>query len=74
MYSSCQFICGDDDYLVAEKGRELFAEASRDLEDDLAMEVIDGRAANVAEVEGILTQFSTAVMTRPMFMIAKLCG
>ena len=67
MYSSCQFICGDDDYLVAEKGRELFAEASRDLEDDLAMEVIDGRAANVAEVEGILTQFSTAVMTRPMF-------
>ena len=67
MQSFCQFICGDDDYLVAEKGRELFAAASRDLEDDLAMEVIDGRAANVAEVERIVSQFSSAVMTRPLF-------
>ena len=67
MQSICKFICGDDDYLVAEKGRELFAAASQDLDDDLAMEVIDGRAANVAEVERILAQFSSAVMTRPMF-------
>ena len=45
------FICGDDDYLVSEQGKEWFAEQTKDIADDLSKEVVDGRAGNVAEVE-----------------------
>ena len=38
------FICGDDDYLVSERGKEWFAEQTKDIADDLSKEVVDGRA------------------------------
>lgn len=61
------FICGDDDYLVAEKGKEWFAEETKDLADDLSKEVVDGRSGNIAEVEAALNRFRTAVQTLSMF-------
>ena len=61
------FICGDDDFLVCEKGKEWFAEQTKDLMDDLSWEVVDGRAGNYAEVNSALNQFRSAVDTRSMF-------
>lgn len=61
------FICGDDDYLVAEKGRVWFSEQTRDLSDSLSKEVVDGRATNVAEVEDAVNQFTSAVQTLSLF-------
>lgn len=61
------FICGDDDYLVSEKGKEWFAAQTKDLMDDLSKEVVDGRAGNMAEVEEALNRFRSAVQTLSMF-------
>ena len=61
------FICGDDDYLVSEKGKQWFAEQTQDLADDLSKEVVDGRAGNFAEVEQALGLFRSAVQTLSMF-------
>lgn len=61
------FICGDDDYLVSERGREWFAEATKGLSDDLSKEVVDGRAGNIAEVEDALNRFTSAVQTLSLF-------
>ncbi|MGJ8638921.1 MAG: DNA polymerase III subunit delta [Opitutaceae bacterium] len=61
------FICGEDDYLVSEKGRAWFAEQAKDIADDLSKETIDGRAGNVAEVETAINRFTSAVQTLDMF-------
>lgn len=61
------FICGDDDYLVLEQGKEWFAEQTKGLMDDLSKEVVDGRAGNYAEVEDALNRFSSAVQTLSLF-------
>lgn len=61
------FICGDDDYLVAERGKEWFAEHTKDIADDLSKEVVDGRAGNVAEVDDAINRFTSAVQTLSLF-------
>ena len=61
------FICGDDDYLVAERGKAWFAEQTRDLMDGLSKEVVDGRAGNAAEVEDAINRFTSAVQTLSLF-------
>ncbi len=61
------FICGDDDYLVSERGKAWFAEQTKDLTDDLSKEVVDGRAGNIAEVEDALNRFTSAVQTLSLF-------
>lgn len=61
------FICGDDDYLVTERGKLWFAEQTKGLADDLSKEVVDGRAGNIGEVEDALSRFSSAVQTLSLF-------
>lgn len=61
------FICGEDDYLVSEKGKTWFSEQTQDLSDDLSKEVVDGRASNVSEVEAALNRFTSAVQTLSLF-------
>lgn len=61
------FICGDDDYLVSEKGRAWFDEQAKDLSDELSKEIVDGRASNVSEVEEAINRFSSAVQTLSLF-------
>jgi DNA polymerase-3 subunit delta len=61
------FICGDDDYLVSERGKAWFAAQTQDLADDLSKEVVDGRAGNVAEVEEAIARFTSAVQTLSLF-------
>ncbi|MEC8190625.1 MAG: DNA polymerase III subunit delta, partial [Verrucomicrobiota bacterium] len=60
------FICGDDDYLVSEKGMQWFTEQTQGLSDDFSKEVVDGRAGNFAEVEQVLSLFRSAVQTLSM--------
>ena len=62
-----RFICGDDDYLVSEQGRAWFSEETRELSDSLSKEIVDGRAANVSEVEDALNRFTSAVQTLSLF-------
>lgn len=62
-----RFICGDDDYLVSERGKAWFAEQTKDLQDELSKEVVDGRAGNVAEVEEAIHRFTSAVQTLSLF-------
>jgi len=64
---SFTFICGDDDYLVSERGKAWFSRQTEGLADDLSKEVIDGRAGNVAEVEDALKRFISAVQTLSLF-------
>jgi DNA polymerase-3 subunit delta len=61
------FICGDDDFLVSEQGKEWFVTQTKDLMDDLSKEVVDGRAGNIAEVEDALQRFTSAVQTLSLF-------
>jgi len=61
------FICGDDDYLVSERGKEWFAEQTKDIADDLSKEVVDGRAGAVAEVVDVIQRFTGAVQTLSLF-------
>ncbi|MDP4692970.1 MAG: DNA polymerase III subunit delta, partial [Opitutales bacterium] len=61
------FICGEDDYLVSEKGKVWFAEQTKDLMDDLSKEVVDGRSGNIAEVEEAINRFTSAVQTLSLF-------
>lgn len=62
-----RFICGDDDYLVSERGRAWFAEQTKDLADDLSKEVVDGRAGNFDEVADAINRFTSAVQTLSLF-------
>lgn len=61
------FICGDDDYLVSERGKVWFAEQTKAIADDLSKEVVDGRSGNIAEVEEAINRFSSAVQTVSLF-------
>ena len=61
------FICGDDDYLVSERGKEWFAKQTLNIADDMAKEVIDGRAGVVAEVGDVINRFIGAVQTLSLF-------
>jgi len=61
------FIGGDDDFLVAERGKRWFAARAEGLADDLSREVIDGRAGNMAEAEETVRRFAGAVQTLSLF-------
>ena len=61
------FIGGADDFLVERAGKDCFERMTAGIEDDLAKEIVDGYANNVAEVEKALNQFVQAVDTLPMF-------
>ena len=61
------FICGDDDYMVSELGKQWFAERTKDSADDFSKEIVDGRAGNVADVGEIIGRFSSAAQTLSLF-------
>ncbi|MBC2595543.1 DNA polymerase III subunit delta [Ruficoccus amylovorans] len=61
------FICGDDDFLVAQEGRALFAEKTRELADDFSKETVEAAAQNMSEVEEVVNRFRDSVQTLSMF-------
>jgi DNA polymerase III subunit delta len=62
-----KFICGNDDFLVGRLGKERFEAVAAGVTDEFSREVINGFAANVAEVEGAVNRFRDAVQTVSMF-------
>ena len=40
------FICGDDEFLVSDKGKTWFEKETKDISDELSKEVIDARAVS----------------------------
>jgi DNA polymerase-3 subunit delta len=61
------FICGDDDFLVARRGRERFENLAAGLADDFSREVIEGGVQNLGELEIVLNRFRAAVQTLSLF-------
>lgn len=61
------FICGADDFLVDRLGKERFATAAREVEDEFSREVLSGFANNVGEVEAAINRFRDSVQTVSMF-------
>ncbi|MGF1484369.1 MAG: DNA polymerase III subunit delta [Opitutales bacterium] len=66
--ASFQFVCGDDDFLVSRRGREIFERLAEGSDGDgFGPEVIEGAAGNVAEVESAVNEFRAAANTLPLF-------
>ena len=61
------FICGDDEFLVSDKGKAWFDNATKEITDELSKEVIDARGNNLDEVSQIVDRFIEAIQTQSMF-------
>ncbi len=62
------FVCGEDDFLVVRRAREIYQEMSKKVEDpSFGCEVVVGSAGNVAEVEKAVNQFTSAIECIPLF-------
>jgi DNA polymerase-3 subunit delta len=61
------FVCGDDEFLVSDKGKAWFEKATEGIADELSKEVIDGRGNNLDEVSQIIDRFIEAIQTQSMF-------
>ena len=61
------FICGDDEFLVSDKGKAWFEEATKGIADELSKEVIDACGNNLDEVSQIIDRFIEAIQTQSMF-------
>ena len=62
------FICGADDFWVTREAKAVFEDASKDIADpEFGLEIVNGAAGNVSEVEDAVNQFSSAVQTLSLF-------
>ncbi|NET39925.1 MAG: DNA polymerase III subunit delta [Cyanothece sp. SIO1E1] len=62
------FICGADDFWVTREAKAVFEEASKDIADpEFGLEIVNGAAGNVSEVEDAVNRFSSAVQTLSLF-------
>lgn len=62
------FICGADDFWVTREAKAVFEDASKEIADpEFGLEVVNGAAGNVAEVEDAVNRFSSAVQTLSLF-------
>ncbi len=67
-----RFICGDDDFLVHDRGKQAFDSLVAETgADEFSRDVIDGRAGNQAEVDAAIRQFGGAIQTLSLFGSAK---
>lgn len=61
-------ICGDEEFLVQNRGREVFTEWVQAIgADEFSQETLDGRAGNQEELAEVLKQFQASVQTLSMF-------
>ena len=62
------FICGADDFWVTREAKALFEDASKDVADpEFGLEIVNGAAGNVSEVEDSVNRFASAVQTLSLF-------
>ncbi len=70
--SNLTVICGEDEFLVQERGKALFAEwVNSTGVDEYSREVIDGRVGNQEELAATLQQFQAATQTLSLFGTEK---
>lgn len=69
--SQITFICGDDEFLVANAARKAFEDLTGTVSDEFAIERIDGTALNADEAANIADRFVSAVRTVSMFGESK---
>lgn len=62
-----QCIAGAEDFLVQRRGKEIWEDWSRGVEDEFGKEIVDGAVLKVEEVGEAVTRFQQAVETLPMF-------
>lgn len=60
-------IVSDDDFIAANRAREIFEELSRGVADDMSIEIIDATAGKVSEAVGICNAIVSAAATAPLF-------
>ena len=62
------FVCGEDDFWVGRRAREIYQNMSKGMEDpSFGCEIVVGSAGNVAEVEKAVNQFTSAIQSLPLF-------
>ena len=62
------FVCGEDDFWVARRAREIYQRLSKEaLDPAFGCEIVVGSAGNVAEVEKAVNEFTIAVQSIPLF-------
>jgi DNA polymerase-3 subunit delta len=65
------FIAGADDFLVQQAARAEWETLAKDIADPHSLEIIDGQAGNVDEVDKAVSQFIAALQTVSMFSPEK---
>ncbi len=65
------FITSDDDFIAANRAREIFEELSKDALDEMSKEVIDGASQKVEDAARACAQTLQAAATLPLFGGAK---
>lgn len=61
------FITSDDDFIAANRAREIFEELSKDALDEMSKEVIDGASQKAEDAEEAVLQTLQAAATPPLF-------
>ncbi|HKJ90700.1 MAG TPA: DNA polymerase III subunit delta [Oceanipulchritudo sp.] len=65
------FIAGSDDFLVKRKAGRDWERIAQSVSDPNSLEIIDGQAGNIDEVNKTVTQFTSALQTVSMFAPEK---
>ena len=66
------FITSDDDFIAANRAREIFEELSKDALDEMSKEVIDGASQKAEDAARACAQTLQAAATLPLFGDAKI--
>ncbi|MBC2606764.1 DNA polymerase III subunit delta [Pelagicoccus albus] len=61
------YVSGPDDYLASRMAKDIWAELKKDVTDDFSIEVINGQAGKVDEVQEAVNRFRDAVQTLGLF-------
>jgi DNA polymerase-3 subunit delta len=61
------FFCGDDEFIISEKGRAIFDEKKAAVSDPFMAEIIEGNVNNIEELAKQMGLFSSSVQTLSMF-------
>jgi DNA polymerase-3 subunit delta len=66
------FICGEDEFLVAQAAKQKFEQLGVQVQSDFSKEIVSGTAATVNEVEAIITKVTLALQTHSLWEERKL--
>ena len=67
MEKALYFICADDEFIADNRARELFAELSKDISDDMSKEIVQGSANNAADALKVCANTLESARTLSLF-------